>query len=72
MYEVPTRASTIFDSHCISHDLDVADEIADNFDLMRGVRKFNAEEFFFDQYQQLQATEGIKVKIVTEVHFICN
>jgi hypothetical protein len=47
----------------------VPDEIADDFDLICSVRKFN-EELFFDQYQQLESTEGIKVKIVTEVHFI--
>jgi len=54
-------------------DLDVPDEIADDFDLLHSViRKFSAEEFFLDQYQQLELIEGIEIKIISEVRFICD
>jgi hypothetical protein len=53
-------------------DLDVPDEIAGDFDPVHSsVRKFYAREFFLYQDQQLELIEGIKVKIVPEVHFIC-
>jgi hypothetical protein len=46
--------------------LDLADEIANQFDLSSsGVReKFNARKFIFDQYQQFKLIEPIKPKIV--------
>ena len=54
-------------------DLHVPDEDADGFDLCQGViRKFSAGELFLDQYQQLESIEGIKIKIVSKVRFICN
>jgi hypothetical protein len=50
----------------------VPDEIADDFDPVHSsVRKFYARECFLYQDQQLKPIEGIKVKIVPEVHFIC-
>jgi len=53
-------------------NLHVPDKITDDFDLLySGVRKFYAGEFFLDQYQQLELTEGIKIKIVSEMRFIC-
>jgi hypothetical protein len=54
-------------------DLHVPDEITDDCDLLNSVvRKFSAEEFFLDQYQQLELIEGIELKIISEVRFICN
>jgi hypothetical protein len=54
-------------------NLRVPDEITDDFDLLYGgVRKFYAGEFFLEQYQQLELFEGINVKIVSEMRFICN
>lgn len=54
-------------------DLHVPDKITDDFDPLHSVvRKFGAEKFFFDQYNQLKLIEGIKVKIVSEVRFIGN
>jgi hypothetical protein len=54
-------------------DLDVADEIADDFDPVHsGDRKFYAREFFLDQDQQLELIERVKTKIVSEVRFVCN
>jgi len=54
-------------------NLRVPDEITHDFDLLySGVRKFYAGEFFLEQYQQLELFEGIKVKIVSEMRFICN
>ena len=48
------------------------DEIADDFDPVHcSVRKFYARKFFLYQDQQLEPIEGIKFKIVREVHFIC-
>jgi hypothetical protein len=53
-------------------DLDVLDEIADDLDpIHSSVRKFYGREFLLDQDHQLEPIEGIKVKIVPEVHFIC-
>jgi hypothetical protein len=49
----------------------VADEITDDFDRRR-VRKFNAREFIFDQYQQFELLEPVNPEIVAEVCFINN
>jgi len=63
----------IFDALCFIRDLDMPDNIADDFDLIRsGVRKFNAGEFIFDQYHQLELIEPVKAEILTEVRFIRN
>ena len=54
-------------------DFHVPDEFTDDFDLLHGiVRKFGAGEFFLDQYEQVELIQGIKVKIVSKVRFICN
>jgi hypothetical protein len=52
---------------------DVADEIADDFDLTGIViRNLHASEFVFDQYHQLETIEPADAEIVTEVRFIGN
>ena len=52
---------------------DIADEIADDFDPVHsGDRKVHAREFFLDQDQQLELIERVKIKIVSEVRFVCN
>jgi hypothetical protein len=54
-------------------DLHVPDEVAHDFDLLHGiVRKFGTGKFFLDQHEQIELIQGIKVKIVSEVRFICN
>ena len=55
----------------VSSHLQVADEITDDFD-RSDVRKFNAHEFIFDQYQQFELVEPVNPKIVAEVCFISN
>ena len=52
-------------------DLDVPNEIGYYF-YRRGVRKFNADEFIFDHYHQLELIEPVNAEIVTEVRFIYN
>jgi hypothetical protein len=57
----------------IFRDFDVADEIADDFDLIGiVVRNLHADKCIFDQYHQFEAIEAVDAELVTEVRFICN
>jgi hypothetical protein len=52
----------------IIRDFDVADEIADDLELIGIViRNLHADEFIFDQYHQLEVIEPVGAEIVTEV-----
>jgi hypothetical protein len=64
-------SSTTLHSLLFIINFDMADEIADNFDLFGiAIRNLYASEFIFDQYCQLETIEPVGAQILTEVRLI--
>jgi hypothetical protein len=62
-----------YSSPFIIRDFNVADEIADDFNLIGIiVGNLHINERILDQYRQLKTIEPVGAEIVTEVRFICN
>jgi hypothetical protein len=69
----PCISTTVSSSLFVIRDFDVADEIANDLDLIGIVFcNLHAGEFIFHQYHQLEAIEPVGAEVVAEVRFIRN